>query len=244
APRPRARPQSRPLPALPGRRNLGHFRRHRAQERAGMMASEGVISTLFYRLVNDRQLRESYRDDAFYSAFHADRANLTPYDNINLKLFAAMNKLRGAPATKPSIIALLDRYASLFPEDAKRVYSVFLDTTWGATASRDVAQALRQASRDGHSGNMAAFRQSRPFPRLDALIADVTSGKVALDANLGPELWVTNSDFKIASAAWSQDRSHALSLNLNTASVVEFMTIHGVDLPLARCIVALRDSRG
>jgi hypothetical protein len=34
-----------------------------------MMASEGVIATLFYRSVNDTALREHYREAAFYQAF-------------------------------------------------------------------------------------------------------------------------------------------------------------------------------
>ena len=65
-----------------------------------MMASEGVISTLFYRIVNDEQLRNHYREPSFYRPFlgndsaHAERT-ISPYENINLKLFAAMTELQG-----------------------------------------------------------------------------------------------------------------------------------------------------
>jgi DNA uptake protein ComE-like DNA-binding protein len=79
---------------------------------------------------------------------------------------------------------------------------------------------------------------------LDALIADVASGRRALDANLGPELWVANPGFKIAAAVWDAKRTEPLTINLNTASVAELMTVPGVDLSMARRIIAVRDARG
>ncbi len=214
-----------------------------------MMASEGVVATLFYRMVNDPRLGMSYREPAFYRAFvrepvEAPRQAVTPYENANLKLFAAMDKLRGSTMVRPPVIDLVAEYARLFPDEAKRVYELFLETTWGGTASREVATALRQAAMDGHRGDIALFRQNRPFPLLDALIADIAGGKRTLDANLGPELWVANTGFRIAPAVWDTNRTLPLTINLNTASVAELMTLPGVDLPMARRIVAARDERG
>ncbi|MGC9973014.1 MAG: helix-hairpin-helix domain-containing protein [Bryobacteraceae bacterium] len=214
-----------------------------------MMASEGVIATLFYRMVNDERLRMSYREPAFYRAFvrepvEAPQQVVTPYENVNLKLFATMEKLRGSTAVRPPIIDLMAEYARLFPDEAKHVYELFIETTWGATASKEVATALQRAAADGHRGDIALFQQDRPFPLLDALIADVASGRRALDANLGPELWVANPGFKIAAAVWDAKRTEPLTINLNTASVAELMTVPGVDLSMARRIIAVRDARG
>jgi DNA uptake protein ComE-like DNA-binding protein len=61
---------------------------------------------------------------------------------------------------------------------------------------------------------------------------------------LGPELWLLNDGFKIAAAVWERERTLPLSLNLNTASEAELMTLPGVDSALAARIVANRHSRG
>jgi len=106
----------------------------------------------------------------------------TPYENVNLKLFAAMDKLRGRTATGPPIIELVNEYARLFPDEAKRIYELFIETTWGATASQEVAAALQHAPQLAPR-DMALFRQERAFPLLDALIVEVAGGKRALDAN-------------------------------------------------------------
>ena len=214
-----------------------------------MMASEGVIATLFYRLVNDRRLGQSYREPAFYKAFAGapvgtPQEAVTPYENVNLKLFAAMDKLCGRTATGPQIIELVSEYARLFPDEAKRIYELFIETTWGATASQEVAAALQHAAAIGHRGDMALFRQQHVFPALDALIGEVSGGKRMIDANLGPELWVVNAGFKIASPVWDTQRTQPLTININTASVAELMTVPGVDLQMARRIIAARDARG
>lgn len=184
-----------------------------------MMASEGVIATLFYRLVNDHRLGQSYREAAFYRAFmrapvETPQQAVTPYENVNLKLFAAMEKLHGRQAVGPPIIDLVTEYAKLFPDEAKRVYEVFIDTTWGATASREVATALQRAASSGHRGDIALFQKERAFPILDALIAEVAGGKRMLDADLGPELWVANAGFKIASPVWETQRTQPLTINI------------------------------
>jgi hypothetical protein len=79
---------------------------------------------------------------------------------------------------------------------------------------------------------------------LRATADQVAQGKLALGANLGPELWVLNPGFKIAPAIWERDRTLPLTLNLNTASEAELMTLPGVDLAIARRIVAERRARG
>ena len=191
----------------------------------------------------------SYPQPAFYHAFLRDPLEapaqaVAPYENVNLKLFAAMEN--PGRDHDPAAGRRLDRaeYAGLFPDEAKRVYELFIETTWGGTASQEVATAMRRAAIDGHRGDIALFRQDRPFPLLDELIAEIAGGKRTLDANLGPELWMANTGFKIAPAVWDTNRMLPLTINLNTASVAELMTLPGVDLAMARRIIAARDQRG
>jgi hypothetical protein len=92
-----------------------------------MLASEGVIATLFYRIVNDEQLRNHYRESLFYQPFlqyaSMDPTKaITPYQNINLKLFAAMAELTDTDRNQPAIVRLVKRYATLFPDEAYDIH--------------------------------------------------------------------------------------------------------------------------
>jgi hypothetical protein len=218
-----------------------------------MMASEGVIATLFYRLVNDGRLRNRYCEAGFYQPFLAPgvseiRNAISPYENVNLKLFAAMRKVAAQSVNthQPLIIEIVDAYASLFPEEAEAIYRVFLQTTRGVTASQELATAFEGATIAGRRADMEAFRQRAlpAFALLKATTEQVAQGKLALGANLGPELWLLNSSFKIAPAIWERDRTLPLTLNLNTATEAELMTLPGVDLATAQRIVAERRARG
>jgi hypothetical protein len=219
-----------------------------------MMASEGVIATLFYRVVNDTKLREHYREAAFSRAFlraevPADRLGQTvsPYENVNLKLFVAMRR-----AAKPiaggalPTIAVVDAYATAFPDEAREIYRIFLDTTRGTTASQKLAADFERAGTVGRRGDLTAFRSASrdAFSLLKTVVDRVAAGELRLDTNLGPHLWLLNPDFNIASAIWNSERTLALTLNLNTASEVDLMTIPGVDLIMARKIVVARRSHG
>jgi len=214
-----------------------------------MMASEGVIATLFYRMVNDEQLRNHYREPSFYRPFLKNDSGrpenmITPAENVHLKLFAAMTELRGIKRDQPPIIGLVEHYAKLFPDEAKRIYGDFIATTWGATVSQPLASELARAAEDGGRGDISAFRRDDASSLFDSTIAEVTNGKRMLDANLGPELWIVNSEFRIASAMWVTDRQLPLTINLNAATEPELMTIAGMDFAVARKIVHLRNEKG
>ena len=220
-----------------------------------MMACEGVIATLFYRLVNDDRLRNQYQETGFYQQFLAPGVSsgeikqvIPPYENVNLKLFAAMRRvgLESAHARLPLMIRIVNAYASLFPNEAEEVYGVFLKTTYGVTALQELAVTFERAAVAGRRGDMEAFRQSSlaAFSLLRATTGQIAHGKLALDGNLGPELWVLDPSFKIAPAVWERDRTLPLTINLNTAAEPELMTFPGVDLAVAHRIVAERRSHG
>jgi hypothetical protein len=107
-----------------------------------------------------------------------------------------MTELRGIKRDQPPIIGLVEHYAKLFPDEAKRIYGDFIATTWGATVSQPLASELARAAEDGGRGDISAFRRDDASSLFDSTIAEVTNGKRMLDANLGPELWIVNSEFK------------------------------------------------
>ncbi len=80
---------------------------------AQMLATEGVVSTLFWRWATSDALRNRYRDDSFYAPFGVARGEVTPDLNVYLKLFSALH------AAKPhSAQAAIVAYRRAFPEDA------------------------------------------------------------------------------------------------------------------------------
>lgn len=218
-----------------------------------MMASEGVVATLFYRFVNDDRLRNTYRDPAFYAQFFAGerpaeiRAAITPYENVNLKLFAAMGRIAQNTSLNESLAAaIVIQYAKLFPDEAESIYDIFLRTTYGATVSQGASIAFETALQAGRRGDIETFRTSSraAFSTLSKSKADVVKGLAHLDGNIGPEIWMRNDEFKIAAAYWEKDRAQSFTMNLNTATEAELGTIEGLDLLVARRIVAERRKRG
>jgi hypothetical protein len=93
---------------------------------AQMVATEGWVSTLFWRWATDDALRNRYRDEAFYAAFGVARGDVPPELNVYLKLFHALH------AAKPhSAMAAVAAYRSVFPEDAADVDAIVRDLLLG-----------------------------------------------------------------------------------------------------------------
>ena len=121
-----------------------------------------------------------------------------------------------------------------------------LETTRGVTVSQELEESFERAAAHGQHGEVRAFRSNSldAFSVLKSAIDRVARGELPLDANLGPQLWLVNADFKIAPAIWASDRKLPFTLNINTATEVDLMTIPGVDLATARKIVSTRRARG
>ena len=102
------------------------------------------------------------------------------------------------------MIALVNSYAAVFPDESPAIYRVFLQTTRGATVSQELADAFERAAADGNRGDISAFRSSSraAFSLLKSTIDRVARGELPVDSNLGPQLWLLNADFKIAPAIW------------------------------------------
>ena len=94
----------------------------RPKPAARLLATEGVVSALFYRFVNAPAIQQRYRDRGFYARFGVEPAAVDPLDNAYLKVFASIDT-SGYDAA-----AVVDAYARLFPDERAAASAVLGDT--------------------------------------------------------------------------------------------------------------------
>jgi hypothetical protein len=201
-----------------------------------MMESEGVIATLFYRLVTDERLGQTYREAAFYEPFLDERqaaalhewgprAVVSPVENVYLKLFDTMHRSLAWGAWPA--IELVSGYATRFPDEALAVYDVFLDATRGVTADREAA------SKHGAPGF------------LSGLGGRLVSREIAIDGNLGPALWMLSPSMTFGMGVFRYvPFPNSFTFDLNAADVPDLRSVPGVSAPLAAAVIRARDERG
>jgi hypothetical protein len=214
-----------------------------------MASSEGLVATLFYRLVNDEKIRNTFREGGFYRQFlnakqvTGPRMLFTPYQNANLKVFAAIRSLgrTGLGPDRPLAFELIKAYGEAFPDEKEVAYEILINTTLGVTVSPDAPSTFEKLAAEGRIGS-ASFLEGLPASRklLKDVLRQAMDQPAALYAQIGNPLWVLNSEFKIGQAIWDDKRTVALAINLNTATIPELMTIPGLDLKTAQQIVAAR----
>jgi hypothetical protein len=201
-----------------------------------MLESEGVIATLFHRLVSDRRLRETYREPEFYRPFLSPEQQvtlaasgpagvITPAENVYLKLFAVM---REHFSWDPwPAISLVNGYAAAYPDEAAAIYDVFLSVTKGVTVDRTARE------RHGQPGYLESLR--------DGLV----KREVLLDAALPPALWMQASGFSLGMGLYRYfPVPQPFSFDLNAADVPDLRIGAGVSAETARAIIAAREARG
>lgn len=121
-----------------------------------LMATEGVVSALFHRVVTSEPIQRRFRDDGFYRRFGVAPAEVDPVDNAYLKLFAAVR------AGGYDAVSVIDAYVRLFPEDATAVSDVVNAVLHGQALPRTApVWLLDEDFRIGTS----LFDQRRAMPR-------------------------------------------------------------------------------
>ncbi|MGH8308533.1 MAG: ComEA family DNA-binding protein [Steroidobacteraceae bacterium] len=180
-----------------------------------MLASEGVIATLFYRWLVPGSGERA--------------AILERYS----RLFAALSVVKGQHLgpDSPVFLDVLERYCQLFPEEAVRVLALVVDTTYGATADASVIAPIEDLASRGRIGDMQGFVAELQASRasLVQLRGAVLQSPPKLRGALGPGIWL-----------WSGNRS----VNLNTAELEELLQLPGVARAVAERALDSRRREG
>ena len=145
-----------------------------------MLATEGVVSALFYRIVTAPNVRETKRDRAFYARFGLDAPPTDALENAYLKVFAAIHD--GGYDTS----AVIDAYGRLFPDERASIEAIRRDVFLGQDAATTTELWLLN---DGFKTGTTLFDQFRGVPRSHAFDLNASSrgdlaGVRGLDASL------------------------------------------------------------
>lgn len=139
-----------------------------------LLATEGVVSSFFYRWATSPALRQSRRPERFYSQFGTTGDAVTPLQNVYLKIFHAVEQHR--PHDTASFIRA---YRATFPDEAPLADAVASEIF--PVQSPDAAPAEIWLANAGFPVGTTIFDQYRGVPRThtfdlnSASIVDLTS---------------------------------------------------------------------
>jgi hypothetical protein len=132
-----------------------------------MLSSEGVVAYLFWRFASDPALQHRFLDERTCAAFGVTTADLSPLENVYLKLFVAL--FEGRPATAAE---LLRAYVRRFPEDAPDVERV----ARGALLGQDLPDATEiWLANAALMTGTSLFDQFRALPRQHTFDANAAT---------------------------------------------------------------------
>jgi len=138
-----------------------------------MLATEGVVASLFYRWAMHAGIRAARPGQAFYAQFGADRDEVSGLENVYLKLAEVFFR-----AKPQSAMDVIQAYRDRFPDEADWVDEVADEVFLGQTGT--LPAQLWMANRAFETGT-TLFDQYRGMPRVHtfdlngASLADLAS---------------------------------------------------------------------
>jgi DNA uptake protein ComE-like DNA-binding protein len=176
-----------------------------------MMASEGVVATLFYRA-------------------------LAPHPSVvrYASLFRALQRLnsRDLLPDSPLMPLLAQSWMATDPPRGATFAKIFVQTTYGATIDRDLPVAAAALAQVGRAGDQEAFieRLKPARMQLAAVEERVNMQPAALATALGPALWLASSETLVVNLNTAEpDQLVALDYSLTdwAARIVAERDNHG-----------------
>ncbi|MEG0306644.1 MAG: hypothetical protein RR636_01790 [Clostridium sp.] len=220
-----------------------------------MLSCEGVIATLFYRISTNKILQNNYLPVHFYNNFLISNINdksdikelFTPFENIMLKTFWTWYKIKDdLNETSVPFIEFIKMWCECFPQDKQELLKLFISTTVGKTISNDLSDIYEKAAYNGMIGNMNVFiKDLNEYKKtFNNLCHMVENGDIAIDKNIGKEIWIENAHIKIPKYFWLDEEMIPLNVNLNTVSLYDLMSFPKITLEKATEILNERTKKG
>lgn len=208
-----------------------------------ILASEGVIASVFYQIYSQSTFKNRYRSEEFYQKFGTKKDAVAPLENLYLKIFYALAQPNSTDCLP--MIHFIESYGKCFPEEKEELYTLFLEMTHYTTVSHEAAALFGENYRRGRRGLVKPYKEilQRIIDFKKETTRQVINGDRALDDALYSQLWVKNPDCMISSAPWIPDYQVEYVFDLNTATVVDYLSFKGVDLQMGKEIIRDRIER-
>ncbi len=216
-----------------------------------MLCCEGVCSNMFYRMATDKNMMGRYREADFYRYFSDKENDITPQENIYLKMIYAKYRLfkdyeKEKPfEAGPLFLDFVKKYMELFPEDRDDILQIFCLSTFFTTSFKNAGEIYRKADFDTHMLCYDMEGTSRNFKELYGVIQsnfnEIKKDSSLLYKNVGPPLWIDNETFKPVCLGQKMD---CISINLNGAEDFELMTLEGMTVKQAEELIECREKAG
>ncbi|WP_032122202.1 ComEA family DNA-binding protein [Clostridium amazonitimonense] len=220
-----------------------------------MLSCEGVIATLFYRISTNKILQNNYLSNDFYNNFLISDLNnetdakelFTPFENVMLKTFWTWYKIKDI-LNENSIpfIEFIKMWCECFPQDKQELIKLFISTTVGKTISNDLSDIYEKAAYNGMIGNIQALIESfNEYKKIFNILCNmIENNEIAIDKNIGKEMWIENTHIKIPKYLWLDEEMIPLKINLNTAWLYDLMSFPKITLEKATEILKERIKKG
>jgi DNA uptake protein ComE-like DNA-binding protein len=195
-----------------------------------MMASEGVIATLFYHLLDEPA---------------ADRAVLLGRYLQLMRALHALNPQATDPSS-PVFVRLVQEHIRLFPESRAAWLNTVVGLTYGATVDLHLAQQAGELARLGLNGEAQQFVAQLTAARqaLRQCVAAVMREPQRLGEALGPEVWAAVEAAPQPAAAAAPGDPGLAAVNVNTAERGSLMLWLKLDAATAERALASRAALG
>ena len=170
---------------------------------------------------------------------------MDPVENLYLKILYVISKIDMVDGDQP-MIEFVRSYGERFKEEKEKLYNLFLKLTHFTTVSDEAAKKFSEHYLVGRRGDIDEFRESliqlREFK--EEVSGRVLDGDISLGEALSPQIWVENKDFQIPPCPWIPDNTVNYVFDLNTASVVDMMSLTEMDYDEAREMIEIREDIG
>lgn len=191
-----------------------------------MMASEGVVATVFYRWLVPGDASNTALAERYGRAFEA---------------IGVLGRGELPPDT-PILVRLLRSYAGLYPEQGAQTVRVFVETTLASTIDPAIAREAEALAARGRIGDREAFvAQLKPArDNLARIVEETVRIPARLDAALSTPIWL----YAELPPKTPEGKPTPLAVNVNTAEREPLAALPGVGDALAAKIVAERRAKG
>lgn len=207
-----------------------------------ILSSEGAIASLFYHIYQRETLQQNFQPPAFYEQFNTRREDVTPLENLYLKILSVMADLNYSHLSWP-MVDFINAYGERFPQEREEVIQVFLDLTHYTTVSHEARELFSRHYLLGRRAQIPAFKgiHKKVLEFKKDMLHEVLNHSRSLDQALYPQIWVESPDTPLPPCPWIPDRTTGFVLDLNGATCVDYMILTGLNKEKAQLICEERD---